>query len=166
METLAAGKIGAAHGLTGYARFISYSGEVKHLAEIGRVHLYRGERFRELQVEDLGVSGKHHIIKFMEINSLEEAKSLTHWEIWIPRAVAPPVEEDQYYYADIYGMMVHLQGEEKGEVVGIYDAKPVDLLEVKKMNGGISLIPFSKRYIGEVNLEKGALELLEEGLLD
>lgn len=166
MEILAAGKIGAAHGLKGYTKFNSYSGEVKHIAEIGRVSLRRGEHFRELQVEDVGVSGKHHIIKFKEINSLEEAKSITHWEIWIPRVEALPNEEDQYYYADIYGMAVHLHGEEKGKVVGILDAKPVGLLEVKKGAGGLSLIPFSKKYIGEVNLEKGTLELLEEGLLD
>ena len=166
METIAAGIIGASHGLKGYIRFTSYSGDVDHIAEIGTVFLWQGERFRKLQVEDVRVSGKHHIIKFKEINSLEEAKNLTHWEMWIARSDALPNEEDQYYYADIYGLTVHVKGEEKGTVTGIYDTKPVDLFEVKKKSGETSIIPFSKQYIGEVDLKEGTIELLEEGLLD
>jgi len=163
MQTIAAG---ASHGLKGYIRFISYSGDVKHIVKIGTVLLWRGERFRELHVEDVGVSGKHHIIKFKEINTLEEAKELTHWEMWIARSDALPNEEDEYYYADIYGLVVLVKGEEKGTVTGIYDATPTGLLEVKKKRGEISIVPFSKHYIGEVDLEAGTLELLEEGLLD
>jgi len=63
--------------------------------------------------------------------------------IEIDRASLPPLDDGEYYHADLIGLTCFShQDETVGSVVGVENFGAGDLLEVEKVDGKRSLIPF------------------------
>ena len=85
----------------------------------------------------------------------------------IPDAVAIPLEEDEYYTRDLYGMQVVTdEGEELGELVKIYETGANDVYAVKKDGDAKELlIPAIKDCILQVDIDARVMTVhLLEGL--
>jgi 16S rRNA processing protein RimM len=63
--------------------------------------------------------------------------------IEVDRADLPPLEEGEYYHADLVGLLcVDRDGQAVGSVVSVENFGAGDLLEIELANGRRSLIPF------------------------
>ena len=61
----------------------------------------------------------------------------------VDRIVLPPLEEGEYYHADLIGLPCESEGGEPlGKVVAVENFGAGDLLEIEKLDGKTSLIPF------------------------
>lgn len=78
-----------------------------------------------------------------------------------------PVAEDELFYHELLGMRVEdREGAELGRVVEVYEARPADLLEVRRP-GETFLIPFTRAVLVEIDREGRRLVVdPPEGLLD
>lgn len=138
----------------------------------------RFERLKEIIVEIRGKQETFHIQKVAyhkqfvlltvkEITDINVAELYKNGRILIPDALAIPLEEDEYYTRDLYGLQVVTEdGEVLGELVKIYETGANDVYAVQKEAGDKELlIPAIKDCIKKVDLEAGIMTVhLLEGL--
>jgi len=131
--------VAGAHGIKGELRLKLFSDSVESLARHSR--LYVGGR--ELALKDIKDGGKTAIARFEGISDRSAAEALRGSLVEVDRADLPPLEEGEYYHADLIGLpCVDDAGEPLGAVAAIEDFGAGDLLEVERPDGKRSLIPF------------------------
>jgi 16S rRNA processing protein RimM len=87
---------------------------------------------------------KMPIARFEGIADRSAAEALRGTLVEIERAILPPLEEGEYYHADIIGLpCVDATGAEQGRVVAIENYGASDLLEIERPDGKRALIPFT-----------------------
>lgn len=166
MEYLATGVIKAPHGIHGFLKLHSFSEEFSHLAVLGEVLLRKDGKEKRCLLESLKSSGKEILVKFAGVDSPEEARAFNGWEVWVPREAAAPLEEGEFYVADLSSCTLLCGNEVVGSVVGVIDGPQALLLEVEATaDGKRYLVPFMSQYIGTVDLVKKEMELLVPWLL-
>lgn len=165
---LVTGKIRTSHGIKGYMKVLSYSGDKDHFSGLERITLKCGDREFGKKIEDIKFSNKDILIKLEGINTPEEAKQYSNCEILIPRDKASKCGEGEFYTADLNGCALVKDGHLYGTVISVITNSSADLLEVESPDhtskGGkkIFLVPFRKEFVGKVDLGKKEIELLEE----
>ncbi len=162
---IATAYIQTSFGLKGEVRVKSISGEVSHFSKITKVVAQGKGKQRELQVERVRIVGHKVYMKFLGIESREEAKSLASMALFVDRSEANPLEEGEFYFQDLIGLKVlGLDGSVVGTITAIFDTMAQDTIEVQTPKGA-RLIPYLDQFIGEVSLEKGTVQLKNQELL-
>lgn len=165
-DQLAVGYIKKPHGVRGYCKVQSFSGENGHLLGLRRAFLRKSGKEIELTIEHTEQSGNHVLMKFQGIDTPEKVKSYNGWELWVSRSNASPCDNEEYYYADLFHCIVVHNKEEKGKVSDILIGSQSDYLEVTTNDKKTVLVPFLDYFIGEVNLEENTIELKVEWILE
>ena len=167
-QVLATGVIRSPHGVKGYVKVHPYSDDFDHFFKLKSVTIQRGDKTRILEVEQVQSHSDELLMKFKGIDSPEDARFISGWEILVPRDQASRLEEGEVYTADLQGMKLVYDNEEVAEVVSVMDGAQALLLEVKtKKNDRLHLVPYMKGvFIDDVDVEKGTMRLLKAELLD
>ena len=136
---MALAAVAGAHGVKGELRLKLFSDSVESLARHSR--LYVGGR--ELALRDIKDGGKTAIARFEGISDRSAAEALRGSLVEIDRDKLPPLEEGEYYHADMIGLTcVDDAGEPVGTVIAVENFGAGDLLEVERPDGKRSLISF------------------------
>ncbi len=139
MRRVALAAVAGAHGIKGELRLKLFADSAESLAR--HSHLYVGGR--ELALHDVKDGGKTAIARFEGISDRSAAEALRGQLVEIDRDKLPPLEEGEYYHADLIGLpCVDEGGAPLGTVVAVEDFGAGDLLEVERPDGKRSLIPF------------------------
>ncbi|MFO7849436.1 MAG: ribosome maturation factor RimM [Spirochaetia bacterium] len=165
MDGFAVGIVRTSHGVRGYVKVSSLSGEVSHLLTLKSVLVRNKNREKEYRVESAKPLGQGVLLKLEGIDTPEEGKALAGSELWVDREQAAPLSDDEYYIADLIGCDLMYEGSKAGEIVSLSSNGFDDLMEVKTENG-IRIVPFTSRFIGTVDLDRGTVELLNPELLE
>lgn len=87
--------------------------------------------------------------------------------LFVRRADAPPLEEDEVYYHELMGLRVIAGGVEVGTIRDVYETPGADLLVVRREGGKELLIPFAREIVVRIAVAEGVLEIdPPAGLLD
>lgn len=164
-DEIAIGRIRKTHGVKGYLKILSFSGEYDHFFDLETLTLRKDGKSRTFQIEKIAPLGDEILLKLQGIDNPETGKLLSGWDIWVPRDLAANLETDEYYHADLIGCSLLCGGNEVGKVKAVLEAGADDLLEVKTEEG-VKLIPFNPVFIGSVDTAKKQIELLEGWILD
>ena len=107
------------------------------------------------------------LIKFKGIETVEEAEKLKNAYVEIDRADAIPLEEGQYFIADLIGLDVYLDtGEKLGVLEDIYNTGSSDIYVVKNELGKQFLLPYIDEVIKKIDVEEGKITVhIIEGLI-
>ncbi len=166
MEELALGRLGSPHGVDGFIKMVSYSGETGHLLALADVTLRGKDRSQLAHVESVREAGSGALLKFAGYDSPEAVRVLSGLEVWATRDKAASLEEEEYYYADLVGCDLADGGTVVAAIVGVCDAGGGDLLEARKPDGSVFYVPFRKEFVGTVDIGSRRVELLAPWLLD
>jgi 16S rRNA processing protein RimM len=146
--TLAA--IAGAHGVTGEVR-LKLFGE-------GVAALKRHKSFNDgaLTLKSLRDDGKGGAIaRFAEIADRTGAETLRGTELTVPRAALPPLEEGEYYHADLIGLAaVSDAGEPLGSVAAVENFGAGDILEIERPDGKRFMVPMTLDAVPEWDGER------------
>jgi 16S rRNA processing protein RimM len=135
---IALAAVAGAHGVKGELRLKLFSDSVESLSRHQKLYLGGVER-RLLFVRD---GGKTAVARFEGVGDRGAAEALRGSLIEVDRGALPPLEEGEYYHADLIGLpVVDAEGNAIGEVTAIENYGAGDLLEVER-DGKRSLIPF------------------------
>ena len=138
-KRVALAAVAGAHGVKGELRLKLFSDSVESLARHSR--LYVGGR--ELALKDIKDGGKTAIARFEGISDRSAAEALRGSMVEIDRADLPPLEDGEYYHADLIGLScVDREGTQLGVVVALENYGAGDLLEIETGPGKRQLIPF------------------------
>ena len=153
-KRVALAAVAGAHGVKGELRLKLFSDSVESLARHSR--FYVGGR--ELALKDIKDGGKTAIARFEGVSDRTAAEALRGQLVEIDRDALPPLEEGEYYHADIIGLTcVDDAGNALGTVVTVENFGAGDLLEVERSNGKRSLIPF-REPIARLEADKVVLD--------
>ena len=153
MTRIALAAVAGAHGVKGELRLKLFTDSVENLARHKRVVI--GGVERKLEVVRPGSTGA--IARIAGIADRAAAEALRGSLVEVERSALPPLEEGEYYHADLIGLpCVDAGGGELGRVVAVENYGAGDLLEVKRPDGKSSLIPFKP---GIADLEDGKIVL-------
>lgn len=138
-KRVALAAVAGAHGVKGELRLKLFADSIESLAR--HSHVFVGGR--ELALRDVKDGGKTAIARLEGVSDRSAAEALRGQLVEIDRDKLPPLEEGEYYHADLIGLpCVDEEGKPLGKVVAIENFGAGDLLEVEKPNGPRSLIPF------------------------
>jgi 16S rRNA processing protein RimM len=138
-KRVALAAVAGAHGIKGELRLKLFADSAESLAR--HSHLYVGGR--ELLVRDVKEGGKTAIARFEGVSDRSAAEALRGQLVEIDRDRLPPLEEGEYYHADLVGLpCVDEDGDSIGTVAAVENFGAGDLLEVERPNGKRALIPF------------------------
>jgi len=155
---IALAAVAGAHGVKGEVRLKLFSDSVESLSRHSKLYVGGSER-RLLAVRD---SGKMAVARFEGVADRSAAEALRGSLVEVDRSQLPPLEEGEYYHADLIGLpAVDGLGDTVGAVVAVENYGAGDLLEIEQKDGTRSLIPFRP---GIADLENGRIVLDPEFL--
>ncbi|MCL6730347.1 ribosome maturation factor RimM [Sphingomonas hankyongi] len=136
---IALAAIAGAHGVKGELRLKLFADTVESLRRHEKLYVGGAER-RLLSVRD---GGKTAVARFDGVSDRGTAEALRGSLVEVDRDALPPLEEGEYYHADLIGLrVVDREGQPVGAVVAVEDYGAGDLLEIELDGGKRSLIPF------------------------
>ncbi len=166
LQRLAIATIRTSHGVSGFLKVKSLSGEVEHFFRLKKVYIGPQEQPVPFEVEKaVPMSGADVLLKVKGIDTPEEARKLRGREIWVDRQDAAPLKEGEFYLGDLSGCRVLKRGQEVGRVKTVIEGGASSFLEVVDPQGRSRLVPFSEPFVGEVRVDAGTIELKEDALL-
>ena len=139
-ERVALAAVAGAHGVKGEVRLKLFTDSAAGLAS--HKHVFIGGA--EHRLTDVREGGKNAVARIKGVSDRSAAEALRGQLVEVDRADLPPLEEGEYYHADLLGLpCVDADGEPVGTVAAIENFGAGDLLEIELPDGKRSLIPFS-----------------------
>lgn len=167
-ELMEIGKIVNTHGVKGAIKVMPSTDipERFELLDTIIVKTKRGQR--ELTINRVQYQKSMLILTLDEIKDMTEAETLKTARIYIPRDQALPLDKDEYYISDLYGMeVVTDEGTSLGKIQDIIFTGANDVYQVKNASGEEVLIPAIKDCVQSVDVENNKMTVkLLKGLLD
>lgn len=165
---LSTAKIGKTHGLEGFLRIYSFSGEYNHLKKLEKCNVKLPDGIsKALDIDSFRIQGDLYLIRFSGFDTPEKARNLSNGIIEIEREKAPKLKKGEYYVADLYQMEVFSCGKNIGKVIDTIDGPQAILLEILKYESGKThLVPLLPVYISDVDVDGNKMNLLMPELLD
>ena len=153
MDRIPLAAIAGAHGIKGEVRLKLFGEGADSLAAHRQLFVAGAER-RLLAVR---AAGKGAVARFEGVADRSAAEALRGALIEIDRDALPPLDEGEYYHADLIGLAcVDRDGAAVGTVVAVENFGAGDLLDVELLDGRRALIPFKP---GIADLERDRIVL-------
>jgi len=138
-ERIVLAAVAGAHGIGGEVRLKLFSDSLESVKRHER--LLAGERM--LTLVSLRPGGGGAIARFAEIPDRNAAEALRGTLLAVPRAELPPLDEGEYYHADLIGLPCEsAEGAALGTVVDVQNFGAGDILEIERPDGKRAMIPF------------------------
>lgn len=157
-KRIALAAVAGAHGVKGELRLKLFSESIESLSRHEKLYIGGAER-RLLAVRE---GGKTAVVRFEGVDDRGAAEALRGSLVEVDREALPPLEDGEYYHADLIGLpCVDQAGNPVGTVIAVENYGAGDLLEIEGTDGRKSLIPFRD---GIADLDDGKIVLDPEFL--
>ncbi len=105
------------------------------------------------------------LLTLKEVTTRDQAETLRGITLNIASSARQALEEDAYYFNQLEGLEAFHEGVFIGRVIRVEDYPQGPMLRLNRPDDKTLLIPFSKAFVDQVDLEKGTLTLIAwEGL--
>lgn len=167
---LKVGKIVNTHSLKGEVKVISSTDfEEERFKKGSKLLITRGNQLiREVVVQSYRNHKNFLLVKFEEIDSVEEAEKLKNLQIKIDSDEVGELEENEFYFHEIIGCQVFDENDKNlGEIIDILTPGANDIWVIKGENGKEILIPYIEDVVKKIDItsKKVNIEVME-GLID
>lgn len=160
------GVITGPQGVQGAVRIKSFTEVPEDVAAYGPVE--DETRCRRVELHVIGSAKGVLIARIPGIEDRDQAEALRGLRLYLPRAALPQTEPDEFYHADLIGLVAVLKdGTPVGRVRAIFDFGAGDTLELTRDGAPPVLVPFTRAIVPMVAPAEGRLVLEPPpGLLD
>ena len=167
---LKVGKIVNTHSLRGEVKVISSTDFEEQRFEKGtELLITRGNQVvKEVTVESYRTHKNNLLVKFVGIDSIEEAEKIKNLQIKIDSENIGELEENEFYFHEIIGCEVFDEnGKSLGEISEILTPGANDVWVIKSQNGKEILIPYIEDVVKKIDVENKKIDIeVMEGLID
>jgi 16S rRNA processing protein RimM len=155
------------HGLQGDLSILLDTDQPEAYETMESVFVQIKQKLIPFFIDHLQIRENKAIVKFENVNSLEEAEKLKGNLLFLPLEVLPPLSSGQFYYHDVIRyMVIDESGRKIGRITNIYESNGNDLFAVDH-DGTEILIPVQDDFIVRLDHEKSEIHMqLPDGLLD
>ena len=167
MNYLEAGKIVNTHGLRGEVKIVPWTDSPETFEDIEYVYIKNKTGEMRLDISGLKYQKNNIIVKFKQIDSIEEAEKFKNKTVYVEREMLGELPEGVYYIADLIGLSaVTPEGEEVGTLVDVFNTGSNDIYDIKREGKKNLLLPHIDDVI-TVELENERIVIrIPEGLDD
>ena len=161
------GVITNTHGLRGEVKVFPTTEDPERFRDLKEVLLDTGKDWLELEVSSVRFFKNLVIMKFKEFDSINEIEAYKGMDLYVSRENAIPLEEGEYYLADIIGATVVTEdGAVFGELKDVLETG-ANLVYVVLHEGKEVLLPVIPDCVKNVDVEQGKVTVhIMKGLLD
>ena len=155
------------HGLKGQVTIALDPEAPENLAEVQNVFIEVKDRLLPFFIESISLKGNKAFLKLEEVDSQEEAQSISKSSIYLPKSSRPKSGRGEYYDDEVIGFEVlDTDLGVIGKVAEIVVAGPNKLLSVTHQEREV-LIPLNSPFIEGLNKSRKKITVtLPEGFLD
>ncbi|OOO00524.1 MAG: 16S rRNA processing protein RimM [Epulopiscium sp. Nele67-Bin004] len=168
-EMFTVGKIVNTHGIKGELRVLPTTDDNNRFKKLKTVYveLYKQTELKQYEIEASRLHKNFVLIKLVGIDDINDAEFLKNATLKIDRKDSLPLEEDEYYISDLYGIDVKTEdGRHLGIIQDILFSAANDVYVVKNDEREL-LIPAIKQCILKVDIPNKCMTVnLLEGLED
>lgn len=166
-DLLQVGGIANTHGLRGEVKVFPMTDDPQRFYALDKVKLDTGRGYLELEIEHVKFFKQFVILKFKGMDHINDIEKYKGKGLWITREQAVELEEDEYFIADLIGLLVvDEENKELGKVCDVLQTGANDVYIVKLTDGKEILLPAIKECILSINMEEGYMKVhVMEGLL-
>ncbi len=152
------GEAGRAHGILGAVRVFPKDEDSTTLAHVKTVYL--GSEQKPYKVLRCQKCTHFYALTLEGIDDRDKAFGLTGLEVYIDRSALKPLK-DEFYVCDLIGLnLVDSSGHDWGKVKSVMPSGAHELLCYSRTSGkGSGMVPFVAQYVGNVDTEKGTIEV-------
>jgi 16S rRNA processing protein RimM len=101
------------------------------------------------------------LLKLAGIDNRETGDEYRGQFVWVDRQFASVLGEEEYYISDLLGCRLFQGKILIGSVVAVPEGGGGDFLEVESTEGKRLIVPFSKHFVGAVDIADRRIELTE-----
>lgn len=166
-KKLEVGQIVNTFGIKGFVKVYPYVNDVTRFNNLKYVYAKSKKEEKKLEIEEVKYQKNMVLLKFKGVETVEEAEKLRNNYLEIDRSDAIPLEEGEFFIADLIGLKVFLDtGEELGILEGIYNTGSKDIYVVKDKLGKSYLLPYIDEVIKKIDLDNSKIIVhIIEGLI-
>lgn len=167
-ELLRVGIISSTHGIRGEVKVFPTTDKVQRFQQLKQVILDTGKERIDLEVENVKFFKQFVILKFKGIDTIDAIEPYRGKDLLVTREHAVPLEEGEYFIADLIGLrVVSDQGEELGILKDVLQTGANDVYIVDRKEKKELLIPAIHQCILKIDLDISIMTVhLLDGLLD
>ena len=167
-QFLRVGVISSPHGVHGDVKVYPTTDSAKRFEELSEVIIKTKTGDINTEIEKVRYFNNLAIVKFNCFSTPEEARKFIGADIFIDRKFAQPLEEGEYYIADLIGCrVVSDEGKELGTLKDVLQTGANDVYIVEDENKKELLFPVIKECIKQVDIENSIITVhIMKGLLD
>jgi 16S rRNA processing protein RimM len=165
-DKVVVGAIAGAFGVQGEIRLKSFCADPAAIGDYGPLSDETGREYT-LRVTRAVKGGFG--ARLSGVSTKEAADALRGTKLYAPRDALPALPDDEYYYADLIGLLVlDTGGAELGKVKAVLNHGATDLLELHLAGSPkTALLPFTRDAVPTVDLSAGRIIAdPPEGLFD
>lgn len=161
------GQIVNTFGIKGFVKVNPFVDDISRFDELKKVYIKKQKVLKELEVQEVKYHKNMVLLKFKDIDTVEEAENLRNSYLEVDRENAIDLEEGTYFIADLLGLEVITdEGKTLGKLEDIFNTGSNDIYVVKDELGKQILLPAISEVIKEIDIEgKKILVHLLEGLM-
>ncbi|MCR5420246.1 MAG: ribosome maturation factor RimM [Lachnospiraceae bacterium] len=165
---LQVGILSSTHGIHGEMKVFPTTDDMRRFKKLKTVLLDTGTGKIELKIEGVKFFKQFVILKFEGYDSINDIEKYKGRSIYVTRENAVKLKEDEYYMADLIGMTVYDDNDNKlGEICDILQTGANDVYVISSEEYNEILLPAIKQCVLEVDVAGNRMRVhLPEGLLD
>lgn len=162
------GVIANTHGIRGEVKVYPTTDNLNRFDDLKDVILDTGREYINLKVEGVRYFKNMAILKFKGIDNINDIEKYKGKDLLVTRENAVPLEENEYYIADLIDMEVYNEdGSRLGILNDVMQTGANDVYVINLENGRELLLPNIDQCILEVNVEEKKMTVhVLEGLMD
>ena len=166
-DLLQVGIISSMHGLRGEVKVFPTTDDPNRFKKLKSVILDAGRETLELQVEQVKFFKQFVILKFKELNNINEVEKYKGKGLFVTRENAVKLNPNEYFIADMIGMDVFTDnGNKLGILTDVLETGANDVYVVETEEHKEVLLPAIKECILNVDITGRKMEIhLMEGLV-
>ena len=163
---LQVGVITTTHGIRGEVKVFHTTDDPRRFEELPSILLDTGKELCELEIQRVKYFKQFVILKFRDVDDINEIEPYKGKSLYVTRDMAVPLEENEYYIADLIGMDVFLEdGSLFGRIKDVLETGANDVYIVQTQEKEV-LIPAIKDCILQVDVESNKMVIhLMKGLV-
>lgn len=154
LPNLEIGQIVNTFGVKGMVKVRPFTDDIKRFDKLKYVYVEKNGNQTKYEIEEVKYHKDMVLIKFKNIDKLEQAEELRNSYLTITRDSAEKLEEGRYYIVDLLGLEVYTDEQILlGTLEDIFNTGSNDIYVVKNNQGKQILLPAIQDVIKQIDIE-------------
>ncbi|GAD62216.1 ribosome maturation factor RimM [Aquipseudomonas alcaligenes] len=163
-DLIVLGKITSVHGVRGEVKIYSFTDPIDNLLDYTAWTLKRDGEVKQVELVSGRLQGKVLVAKLKGLDDREVARTFAGFDICVPRALLPDLDDGEYYWHQLEGLkVIDLQGQLLGRIDHLLETGSNDVMVVKPCPGSLDdrerLLPYTEQCVQQVDLAAGEMRV-------